>query len=142
MGTYNLNTRVSRHKTKLKKTKQNPKMFPISNRNNFYNNDMSLLDDMFFDQAFLNHSMQPRYAFEPFRLCDARPASRRAALQMNCFPSFQSKRRHPMALTFDMLPFKRSRQNYFDDLMANQMMPINCTKNTGQSLLPNSFNIE
>jgi len=110
-------------------------MFTISNRNNFYNNDMSLLDDMFFDQAFLDHSMQPRYAFEPFRFCDARSASRRTALQMNCFPSVQSKRRHPMALTFDMLPFKRSRQNYFDDLMVNQMMPKG-------SQLPNSFNIE
>merc|ERR1712157_272427 len=135
MGTYNLNTRVSRHKTKLKKPSKNRKMFTISNRNNFYNNDMSLLDDMFFDQAFLNHSMQPRYAVEPFRFCDARPAPRGTALQMNCLPSFQSKRRHPMGLTFDMLPLKRSRQNYFDDLMASLMMPVNCTKNTKQSLL-------
>merc|ERR1719333_1025227 len=34
-----------------------------------------------------------------------------------------------------MLPFKRSRQNYFDDLMANQILPK-------KSLLPNLFNID
>jgi len=112
-------------------------MLTISNRNNFYNNDMSLLDDMFFDQEFFNHSMQPRYAFEPFRICDARPVARRKCLQLNCVPSFETKRRHPMALAFDMLPFKRSRQNYFDDL-ANQMVPLNCTD--AKSF--NSFNIE
>merc|ERR1712170_301249 len=34
------------------------------------------------------------------------------------------KRRHPMALTFDMQPFKRSRQNYVDGMM-NQMVSAN-----------------
>jgi len=102
-------------------------MFAINNRNNFFNHDMSLLDDMFFDQGFLNHSMQSRFAYEPFRLCDVQTDPRRKALQMNrsCVPSFYSKRRQPMALTFDMLPFKRSRQNYFDEMMKQMVSTKN-----------------
>jgi len=120
-------------------------MFAINNRNNFFHNDMSLLDDMFFDQGFLNHSMQPRFAYEPFRFCDVQTNNndpRRRALQMNrsCVPSFYSKRRQPMALTFDMLPFKRSRQNYFDEMM--KQMALVSAKNDQLDEASKPFDIE
>jgi len=45
-------------------------------------------------------------------------------MNRSCVPAFYPKRRHPVALTFDMLPFKRSRQNYVDGMM-NQMVSAN-----------------
>jgi len=118
-------------------------MFAINNRNNFFNHDMSLLDDMFFDQGFLNHSMQSRFAYEPFRICDVQTDPRKRALQMNssCLPSFHSKRRQPMALTFDILPFKRSRQNCFDEMMKQMVSAKNDQLGTiGEASKP--WNIE
>merc|ERR1711976_865722 len=111
---------IQKYKLKTKK------MYAISNRDNFMN-------DMFFDQGFLNHSMRPRFAFEPFTCVRSDP---RREL---CLPPV-IKRRQPMALSFDLLPFKRSRQNYFDG-MLEKLMSANEIENNNSSS-QSSFNIE